>query len=403
MAREIKTVYDANEALTDMLGNATTGVPLRGIRRAMQSAVREVLAATKSPYMQKKGRIVLKAPQTSSTVTYDHTGGAYERMVTLASGTWPSFWVKDASIYFDGVICDVEDYKTSTVITLDVNLNPGADVAAGASYVLFPRYYPLPDDFDDTEGVYGENLIRVGHEITMEDYLRLNRWDCGVGTPNFYAIGGVQDLIGSMGLFIWPPADAADTIDFLYKRKAREIRYTGCDTADTDYASSGTISVATGSTAVTGTSTNFNSKMVGSILLIGDSTNNPTGLSGLYPYVDQRVIHAVTDTTHLTIDRAPSVTNATAKYRITDFIDIDPICYDAFLMRCFLDLAVQRDMSQVNEFRAMYQEALHLAKMAMSRANQPQQAMTAPSLLERRFVQGDYTQITEFLDNYDVP
>lgn len=396
MAREIKTVFDTIEALNDALGNATAGIAMRGIRRSIQSALREISATATSPYMTQKGRIQLRAPQTDGHCTYDHTGGTYERMLSLdaasisAGYTWPS-WAIDASVYFDGVISDVEAVKSSSVLTLDVNLNPGADVTTAADYVLFPRYYRLPDDFDDTQGFYGEDLVHIGREVTMEDYLKLNRWDCGVGTPKFYAIGGVQDLVGSMGVFPWPPSDADATLDFLYQRKPNEIRYTGTDASD--YV--GTVSADSTSTTLIGSTTAFNSKMVGSVILIGDATNVPTGLAGLYPYTDQRVIHGVSDTTHLVLDRAPSVTTGSAKYRITDYLDIDPVFYDAFFMRCCLDLAVQRNLEQAGTFRDMYREALHLAKMASSRGNQTQIAMEAPAILTRNIIQGTYDQLTE--------
>ena len=39
----------------------------------------------------------INAPQSSSTITYDHTGGSSENLVTIASGTWPT-WAADAMI-----------------------------------------------------------------------------------------------------------------------------------------------------------------------------------------------------------------------------------------------------------------------------------------------------------------
>lgn len=368
MAREVLTVCDAMDAMIDMLGVATTSAPLRAIRRVVQQAVREVVAAAKTPYMQKHGRIQLRAPYETGTVVYDHTGGTYERMLTLTTGVWPSTWVEDGSVLIDSLVCDVEAYKSTTVITLDVNLNPGADVAS-TTYSLFPRYYRLPDDFDASSNMVGEDVGHLGREIPMDEMMALMRHYTDSGTVTCYSIGGIQDLVGHLGLFVYPKADAADTIDFTYYRKPREIRYTGKDTND----SVGTLASST-TTAIVGNSTVFNTKMLGSILRMGDATYVPTGLSGEHPYADERMIHGFTDTTHITIDRAPSVATALAKYCVTDYIDIDPTFYDAFLARCRYDLAVLRNLPNQSQYLSQYQEQLHLAKCASCRGTQPQVA-----------------------------
>jgi len=388
MAREILTACDVMDELIDMLGVSATGAPIRAIRRTIQQAVREITAAAKTPYMRKNGRLHLRAPYTTGTVTYDHTGGTYERQLTLVTGVWPT-WSEDAAILLDGKVCDVESRKSDTVITLDVNLNPGADLAALTTYSMYPRYYRLPDDFDATSGFWGEDLCQLGREIPMDEMMALTRYYTDSGTVKCYAIGGIQDLVGHLGVFVYPKADAVATLDFSYYRKPREIRYTGKDAAD--YV--GTFSVSTASTTLTGTSVSLSSKMVGSIVRIGDATNVPTGLGGAYPYVDERIIHGVSGN-NLVVDRVPTATTAAAKYCVTDYIDIDPVFYDAFLARCRYDLAVQRNLPNVAQYHSQYQEQLHLAKCASCRETQPVIAGEDRLHLPQVITVGDYYEET---------
>ena len=378
MAREILTAYDVIESLQDVAG--TSGVPLRVMRRVAQSAIRELVAESSTEYLRKRGRLHLLAPQTSSTITYDHTGSTYEREVTLASGTWPS-WAKDASILLDGMVCDVEDVKSDTVLTLDAVLNPGADLEAGTSYVLYPRYYVLPEDFDETAGFWGEEINHLGRRVPMDELMAMEMYEDRSGDMEYYAIAGVNDLVGYMGVYLHPYADTAKSLDYTYLRKPRELRYTGHDAADYQ----GTVSVSTATTSVTGTDTAFSAKMVGSVIRIGDATYTPTGLGGSHPFVDERIIHAVSGD-KLVLDRAPSATNATARYVITDPVDIDPVFRDAYMARCFYDMALERNLESIKTHWANYREQLRRAKIAANRDAQPQVAMAWPVACEQEWV-----------------
>ena len=60
----------------------------------------------------------INAPQSSSTITYDDTGGSSENLVTLASGTWPT-WAADAQIRIDGTDYPVATRVDGTKLTLD--------------------------------------------------------------------------------------------------------------------------------------------------------------------------------------------------------------------------------------------------------------------------------------------
>jgi len=94
----------------------------------------------------------------SSTVTmvYDHTGGTYERQITMTGDTWPSWFTETtapfSSFRIAGINYTVEAYKTTTVLTLTESNNPGEDIASTDDFALNQSNYVLPDDLAYIEG-----------------------------------------------------------------------------------------------------------------------------------------------------------------------------------------------------------------------------------------------------------
>lgn len=361
----IWTYYDAVVAARDFVGGNSTGVAMPALLRAIASAYREVTAARDWSFLYKHGRVHVKAPYTTGTITYDHTGGTYERELTLADGTWPS-WADTGVVLIDSVLSRVVSRESDTVVTLDSALNPGADVDAGTSYSLYPEYYELPERFERFEGPWGEGTWGLGRQVSADTLMALERFDPGSDDMSQYTIGGIPGVYGKLALYIHPSADAAETIDFIYKCRPRDLRFSGHNsTVDT----AGTIT-ANGSTAIVGSSTAFNSKMVGAVLRIGDATNVPTSLDGRYPYAEEHVISSVTDTTHLTLSAASSLSSGSLKYCITDPIDLNIAVENAF-MRCVeKHLAITMNMKNKREMFAAYDEALFKAKGADHRSTQ---------------------------------
>ena len=137
----------------------------------------------------------INAPQSSSTITYDDTGGSSENLVTLASGTWPT-WAADAKIRIDGTDYPVATRVDGTMLTLDSSDNPGADVASGTSYNLHQDDYTLPDEFGRIMGAFtfaqGDNAWYtaqiVGEARVRELRMRGFNNASSQGDPRFAAI-----------------------------------------------------------------------------------------------------------------------------------------------------------------------------------------------------------------------
>jgi hypothetical protein len=137
----------------------------------------------------------INAPQSSSTITYDHTGGSSETLITLASGTWPS-WAADAHISIAGTNYPVATRVDDTKLTLGSSDNPGADVAALTEYSLHQDDYTLPDDFGRIMGSFtfaqGDNAWYtsqiVGEARIREMRMRGFNNASSQGDPRFAAI-----------------------------------------------------------------------------------------------------------------------------------------------------------------------------------------------------------------------
>jgi len=361
----ILTYYDALAWASDFVsGSGTSSMAQRDLRRAIQVAQRKFCSVYDWAFLKRQGRVQLQAVQSTGTVVYDHTGGTYERQLTLTGATWPT-WVEDAVVKLGGAnyICHVDDYKSTTVITLDSVLNPGQDVAS-TTYTCYPLYYHLPADFESLEEVWGQESWRLGREMPLDTILALHRYESDSGDLDYYAIAEVADLLGTMGLYLYPPIDAAETLDFTYKRRARDLRYTGHDTAE----SQGTISVSVANTTMTGVGTAFDLAMIGSVVRIGTSSSNvPTGLEGLYPYSEERVITAVASATSATLDSMPGRGRSGVKYTITDPIDLPPVAHNAFLWCVANEIAGSRIMKNSGEVAARYREALLETRAADNR------------------------------------
>ena len=363
MAREILTAYDVVEASADWLHMGNSASDLRRIKRAMNAALVEVTQAVMSPYMLRKGRLHFSAPQTTGTIQYTHS----TRLLTLTGATWPSD-VVDYSVLVGTLICDIESRITDTVVRLDASLNPGEDVDAETTYTLFQRYYRLPDDFVETDEFWSETSAFLGLQVPLSQILGLNRYYAGTGTPRCWAIGGIQDQVGSRGIFIYPPAAEAQTQDYLYRRRPRPIRHTGFAAGDCV----GTVTVSDDSTTVTGSSTTFSDTMEGSIFRVRNDATVPSGTAGKDPYQDERLIHTVSSATSLTLDRVPTVDGSGKGYVVTDPIDIDPLLYDLFLTRVYLELGTQLDEAVMSTIVASYNQKLHTARCIANAGGQPQ-------------------------------
>lgn len=378
----LQTFQDAVDYLSNVFNFDQQSLEGRRMMIAVMDAYRDLPNAKDWSCMKRRGQVVTAASQSTGTIAYDHTGGTYERQVTLSGATFPTN-ARYYKLRIAGVPHKIEEYRSSTVVTLSEDSNPGSDVAASTSYEMFRSTYPLPPDFRSEScllhlGELGWQPIRV----SSADLVRLESSHVAAfDRPSAYSIRNSDDEYGVMVVEFGPPPSTQRVYDVLYKASPREIEAFG---QDAEY-STGTVSVS--GTTVTGSGTAFSQRMVGCVIRFTTSATVPTGSVGrannYMPYEEQRIITSVSDATSLEIDTVVDGTYSDNKFSIGDPLDFD----DRVLMTPFLKLAeayMKRHGSSEGAEPAMaeYYRVLKEAMGADNRSSSPLSGVyRSPSLI----------------------
>ena len=322
----IWTLRDVIEYLIDQLDVPLTGRNQRLARAAVLTAYRDLPNRYRWSAFQRRRLLITTDDYSTGTVTYDHTGGTYERELTLAGGTWPTD-AAEGRVIISSVAYVIATRESDTVVTMEQNSNPGADVAAGTSYQWYRSTYALPVDFrkmlmlaDVTNSrqipMIGVDQLHVGSALMFDT----------PDTPTHACVRSAGDYYNSISLEFLPPPNAAIKYDYMYESAPRDLLI--------ESYSTGTVSITAGETDVTGTDTVFPTDCVGSIIRFSSSAATaPTSIVGSPSstvaagvdnrFTAQRVITARASDTAVTVDSTVSSTLSGVKYVISDPIDLN--------------------------------------------------------------------------------
>lgn len=303
----------------------------RSARRAIDEAYRELVNKREWNYYNRRYQFASPADQTTGTVAFDYSGGTYERMLTLTGATWPTNAVF-YEVIINSVRYEIEDYKSTTVVTLTERANPRADIASGTTYTLAQSLYPLPDDFQALDTLmetsnHGWQL----KSVSLDWLIQQRGWDPSVNRPKYYCTVPSPAYSGAKAIMLAPSPSAARTYEMAYRARPRPLRV--------DLYATGTASCTSGSAVITGASTVWTSAMVGCVLRISSDGNAPASLIGglidsnTSPYAEQGVIKTFTTATSVTLEQAVGSTLATKPYTISDRIDIDAGAMQTYFLR----------------------------------------------------------------------
>lgn len=361
MARaELFTYKDLTDHAIDYLGANPSGEAGRDARRASLAALRSLATASRWSYYFQRYRLNLAAPYLTGTVVYDHAGGAYERVLTLTGGTWPS-WAGQGTVQIANVVYEVADRKSATEVTLSVNSNPGEDVAS-SPYLIYRDTYPLPVDFLAMGALTLPNhavCLSVEHPNAWLQRQRIYR---GVATPRTYTIRSDPNYQNTLALSFYPPPDAAYAVDGIYTRMPRQLQV--------EEYSAGSATTAAASAVVAGTGTAWAARHVGCVFRVtGSRTKLPTGRAGDNAPAYERVVVSVDSATQITLDDTVDEAFSAAKYTLSDPVDVETSAMLTALLRGVeSQLAKSRRMGDRQEAEAEYLKALLLAREADSRS-----------------------------------
>jgi hypothetical protein len=312
------TFQDLVEHLLDVFDLSRAGRKLRGAKRAALAGYRSLYRARNWSHSLQKRSLQTTASYGTGTLVYDHTGGTNEREVTLTGGAWPS----DAAfgyVIISQVHYEVETRVSDTVLTLSVNSNPAADVAATA-YLWYRDSYPLPINFITAGNIIDVTSVsKVLEYVDPNEFLQRKLGYVTTGQPWYYSIFGDHNYFGTMAIGFGQPPATARTYEYMMRGEGNSLRV--------EKYSTGTVS--TSGTTVTGVGTTFTKHMVGSVLRFGDTTDEPTSVIGDVagvdnPFVEQRIISGLSNTTTLTIDASITGNIASStKFTISDPLNIE--------------------------------------------------------------------------------
>lgn len=341
------TFWDGVQYLADTLGvSVSDGTSLRQCKRAILAAYRDVPSQHNWTYYNRDHRLDIEASYATGTIAYDHTGGAYERMLTLTSGTWPTNAAKGV-VQIAGVNYQADAKKSSTRLTLKENSNPGADVASGTSYTWFRDRYTLPTDFREGSTIRNATTIYPMELVSPAEIQRCRNSSETTGTPRKYAMVGDRDLKNRLAVVIYPPSSSDFAMDLSYTASPAPMR--------TPQYSTGTVTVS-GETVTGSSTTAWTSDMAGSVFRIGTASEVPDGREGDNPFVEERIIKSVFDANTLELESGldNDYTSAT-KYRISDLVDVsDGALLTYFLQYAEMELSrLKRDQDYQQRFIAI--------------------------------------------------
>ena len=334
-------------------------------RTAVDAAYRYLPAVHTWRFYNRRLALTTEAPITIDAVTYDHTGGTYERQLTITgSSTWPATAIYGEVLLGD-VTYQIERRVSDTVVTLTEETNPGADTTSTA-VTWYRSVYPFPVPVRQVGEVWrGNQMFRV-RVCSPAEYPRMRKMFRQPGTPMQYSVIPSRDRIGVMDFCLIPPPTISEVYEIqvdVNPTPLRTYEIAGSDAAMTS-----------GSTTVTCAGASFNSNITGSVFRLSPSDALPMGLhqavEGRVEYEWQSVIRRVVSATQLELVEAAPSTVSDRGYSISDVLDINPaVMLDYFDALAFERFTYNVDHEKLSDAKAITREALRAAAGAESTTN----------------------------------
>lgn len=305
---EIFTLHDLVHRLTLRTGSTPTDRTLAMFSRAIQDAIRGLPGKHDWRYFNRQSRFVSSA-SVDLSISYDHTGGAHERLVTVTDGALPA----DAS--FGELRIGESSYRvmnriTDSLCTLEPDFCLTEDMTGGATWTR--RAYQFSREMLKIN--YVRNITR-GLDLSFlpSSLTYTDSYHC-TGYPHHFTY---QNHNGSFGVseFILTPSP---TLSEVY-----EVSGTVSPLIPRINYISGTNAAATiDSDTVTSASASFDKSLVGTVFRLSRDSTPPTG----YNYEDwyfQAFVVEVTNATTLKLSELIPETVTGRGYSISSPIDAE--------------------------------------------------------------------------------
>lgn len=316
----IYTAQDVVDFLLTSTGGGAQDGEHRAVRQAVINAHREVTQARNWLWHTKTGVLTTQRASTDATA---FTANNPTITVQSTSQMAPGRLLDISPTYFT-TSPRIVTVNSATSVTLDTA--PKATLV-GTTPVLIQTYYDLPENLRDIDVLVTNTVGTLHCYITPQEWQRLEVNTRGAGEPYYYTIMRSDINPDRWQIrFVGVPTNATP-VYFTYRYQPGEVKYMGYEPV----CRQGTVAPNNATPqVVTGTGTNFQTDMVGSLLRVGTVSTEADPVGALRSYVGQGKISAVGSTTSLTLEAAVPQT-AGVKYAVTDIIDCSPAMYSAIL------------------------------------------------------------------------
>lgn len=293
------------------------------------------------------------------TVSSSDNNGGFLRFNTssahgLTSGT---IYVGGHSVAASNVSHTISSVTSTTITTTTTYASSGSGGllwASGENYTLFRTSYNMPPDFRGAFAPLDENSYMASY-LQPEEFHYLDRIYPSTSSIWYWTIMPSSDSYGTWAMKFHGYPSEVESMDFLYQGRPRPIRYTGYETK----CRTGSVTISSGSATVTGSATQFESGMIGSVIRVSaDTLTYPTGVYDLNPWSEQKIVTAVSSTTSLTVDSNFENAYSGTKYTISDPLDIDEELNGALVALAEAKLARIRGVEGWQDYEAMADKAL---------------------------------------------
>ena len=163
---------DAIDHVRDFLKADASEATQRACRRAVLSTYSILAQVRDWNYYKTQYTLTTSAPYSTGTVAVT----ASTRVVTLSSGTWPT-WAAQGTIRIGSANYQVYSRDSGTQVTLEAANAPASNVASRTSYTIYQNQYRLPSDCrrifrPENEGVWYESQYITPQKWNQLDRLR---------------------------------------------------------------------------------------------------------------------------------------------------------------------------------------------------------------------------------------
>ena len=351
-----------------------------GVRRRYQCSIRTskgIKLAKLSQWIHYTGKVWCPQVRTGAWVVRcngavmitGNSGGTHERLVTFSTALSDTVqtWAKYGRLLIANVVYPVDDYKSTTTVTLESTLAPTADIAAGTTFKLYRSGYPLPDDFVSLEELFVEKGFWQARYIQPSEWFARERFSQNSGRTDFWTILRDKKVRNRFNLMVTPYPSTAEPLGFIYRRRPRALRVAGTESG----ARTATVTGAVGADSLV-TSAALDTSYVGSVIRLRDDTSNvPTGLGGQYPYDEQHIIKEISSTT-VTLDGTTLEKSYSAdRMVISDPLDVNESMLEALKAQVEYRLArfhtAGRDQPSLNTLKGTADREIRQAMECESR------------------------------------